>query len=144
MRTPLTAAAFAVALTSGLLAQDPAPAPAPPPPPAVPAPPAGSDNAIRPGMSEQDVRARWGDPVATKRMNEWTYLFYRNWNEASIGFNDVVFLQHGQVVDAVIRSSERVYLGNSSSPGNRNPEMTPPQQRPDGATGAVTGVRVSP
>lgn len=151
MRTPLIAAAFALGVSSALMAQDPVPPPAPqPPPPAVPAPPvapppaAPSDNAVRPGMSEQDVRARWGDPIAVKRMNEWTYLFYRNWNEASIGFNDVVFLQHGQVVDAVIRGDDRVYLGNSSSPGNRNPEMTPPQQRPDGASGTVNGVRVSP
>jgi hypothetical protein len=31
-----------------------------------------------------------------------------------------------QVVDAVIRSNEHSYAGQSSSPGNRQPEMTPP------------------
>jgi hypothetical protein len=127
MRILVTAlAALAIGLPSALVAQDSTATPPAPPPP----PPVEMQNAVRPGMSEQDVRARWGDPVAVKRINEWTYLFYRNYDEANVGFNDVVMLQNGQVVDAVVRGNDHVYLGTSSSPGNRMPEATPPTQRP--------------
>jgi len=115
--------------------------PVPPPAPI----PAANYTAVRPGMSEADVRSRWGEPIVVKRINEWTFLFFRNYDETNVGFLDVVFLQNGQVVDAVVRGSEHIYLGQSSSPPNRTPEATPPAQRPDGASsGAVTGVRVTP
>lgn len=104
--------------------------------------------AVRPGMSEADVRARWGEPLAVRRIGEWTYLFYENGMERELGHHDVVFLQGGQVVDVIIRSPGRMYLGQSSSPPDRAPEFTPPAQppanpRPD-APGAVTGIRVNP
>lgn len=115
----VAAALFALALAAPARAQDP-PAPAPA------APAATADHAIRPGMSGADVRARWGEPVATRRANDWTYLYYRNGNERGVGYYDIVFLQRDQVVDCIARGEGHVYLGNSSSPGNRNPEFTAP------------------
>ncbi len=98
-----------------------------------------------PGMTEAQVRALWGEPVAVRRMNDWTYLFYRNGREREVGYYDVVFLQGGQVVDAIVRGAGHVYAGQSSSPEGRQPEYTPPQGAPaDSGTGAVTGVRVKP
>ena len=107
---------------------------------------ATADNVVRPGMTEAEVRSRWGDPLATRTANDWTYLFYRNQREHRVGFEDVVFLQHGQVMDAIVRSPDHVYAGVSSSPEGRVPVFTPPQgQRPDSTKGAaVTGVQVKP
>ena len=104
------------------------------------------DNAVRPGMTEAEVRARWGEPLATRTVNDWTYLFFRNRNWRRAGYEDVVFLQHGQVMDAIVRSPDHVYAGVSSSPEGRLPVFTPPQGQPaDSARGAaVTGVRVKP
>jgi len=111
---------------------------------AAPLPAQDTTGAVRPGMSEADVVARWGEPVAIRRVNEWTYLFFRNGQERELGYYDVVFLQSGQVVDAVVRAPEHVYLGTSSSPPGRIPEFTPPRRPPEaGAPGAVTGVRVN-
>ncbi|OGT96196.1 MAG: hypothetical protein A3I79_07355 [Gemmatimonadetes bacterium RIFCSPLOWO2_02_FULL_71_11] len=102
-------------------------------------------------MSEADVTTRWGEPVAVRRTGDWTYLYYANGLERQAGFWDVVFLQGGQVVDAIVRAPGRTYLGQSSSPPERAPQFTPPAQppanpRPDaaGAPGAVTGIRVTP
>ena len=113
-----------------------------------PAPAAAQDSSsmIRPGMSEADVRARWGDPIAVRRANDWTFLFYHNYDEHNVGWLDTVFLQGGQVVDCIARAPGHVYLGQSSSPGNRAPARTlpaQPTQPPDGS-GTVTGVRVTP
>jgi hypothetical protein len=104
------------------------------------------DNAVRPGMTEAEVRARWGDPLATRTANDWTYLFYRNRNSRRVGWEDVVFLQHGQVLDAIVRSPDHVYAGVSSSPEGRVPVFTPPLGQPADSTrgAAVTGVRVKP
>lgn len=115
---------------------------------AAPARAQDTTGAVRPGMTEADVTARWGEPVAVRRTGDWTYLFYANGVEHSAGLWDVVFLQGGQVVDAIVRMPGRVYLGQSSSPPERAPEFTPPAQppanpRPD-APGAVTGIRVTP
>jgi len=110
---------------------------------AAPAQPTGG--AVKPGMTDADVRALWGDPVAVRRMNDWTYLFFRNQRERSVGYYDVVFLQGGQVVDAIVRDPSHVYDGQSSSPEGRAPAFTPPQgAAADTASGAVTGVRVKP
>jgi len=101
--------------------------------------------ALRPGMSEPDVRQRWGEPLAVRRLNEWTYLFYENGTESGRGFSDCVFLHNGQVVDVVIRQSGRMYLGTSSSPEGRMPEFTPPRRTADTTAAApVGGVRVTP
>jgi hypothetical protein len=124
-----------------------APAAAPAAPAAAAQPPAtaqgDSSNAIRPGMSQADVIAHWGQPVAVRRMNDWTYLFYRNGDERHWGYYDTVFLQNGQVMDAIVRSPDHVYAGQSSSPEGR--EVTPPRRpAPDSGRAAVTGVRVQP
>jgi hypothetical protein len=100
--------------------------------------------AVRPGMTEADVLTRWGEPVAVRRVNDWTYLFFRNNLEREWGYYDTVFLQSGQVVDAIVRDPGHVYLGQSSSPPGRIPAFTPPAgARPDSTAGAVTGVRVT-
>ena len=107
-----------------------------------------STTAISPGMSEADVRARWGDPVAVRASGDWKFLFYRNQMERSVGWYDTVFLQNGQVVDCIARGAGHAYLGQSSSPPGRVPEPThpaqPPEQSSDRTSGAVTGVRVGP
>lgn len=103
-------------------------------------------NAVRPGMTEADVRARWGEPLAVRSASDWTYLFYANRRERRVGYEDVVFLEHGQVMDAIVRSPEHVYAGVSSSPEGRVPHFTPPQGQPADSSkgGAVTGVQVKP
>lgn len=101
--------------------------------------------ALRPGMREDEVRARWGEPAAARRTGEFTYLFYANGAERQVGWYDVVFLQHGQVVDAIVRGHGRSYSGISSAPPGR---ATGPTRRPGAADpnqpGALTGVRMNP
>ena len=110
---------------------------------AAPAAAQDTTTAIRPGMTEADVRARWGEPLAVRRVNDWTYMFYAN-GQRHYGYDDVVMLQGGQVMDAVVRGAGHVYLGQSSSPPDRLPEFTPPSQAPPSAkAAAVTGVRVN-
>jgi hypothetical protein len=71
---------------------------------------------IAPGMSERDVYSLWGAPVAVRRQGEFSYLFFRNGCEYTCGTEDVVTLQNGQVVDAVLRWPGHGYSGQSSSP----------------------------
>ena len=98
---------------------------------------------VRPGMTEAEVRQRWGEPIAIRRINDWTYLFFAN-GDRHFGFLDFVMLQGGQVMDAVVRAPEHVYLGPSSSPPDRLPAFTAPHQpQTSDAPAAVTGVRVS-
>ncbi len=125
----------------------PAPTEAAPAAPA-PAPAAAPATAgVRPGMTEADVRQQWGEPVTVRRRNEWTYMFYTNGHERRLGYYDTVFLQNGQVVDAIVRSPDHVYLGVSSSPEGRVPQFTPPQHAaPADSTrqpAEVGGVRVN-
>jgi hypothetical protein len=101
--------------------------------------------AVRPGMSEADVRARWGDPLTVRHSGEWTFLYYANAMERRVGWTDVVFLQRGQVVNAIVRGAGRTYLGQSSAPDGAMPQPT----RRDTVTdpnrpGAMTGVRMNP
>ena len=125
-RTLLALAALAALAAAPLSAQD-------------------TTNAVRPGMREADVVARWGQPVAVRRVGDWTYLSYRNGREHHLGYYDTVFLQGGQVVDAILRAPEHVYVGTSSSPEGRAPVFTPPRTAPPptSSAGAVTGVRVN-
>lgn len=152
MSKSLAVACAALALGPSLmLAQDPVPAPAPPPAPAAvpaaapePAAPAPAPaSVIRPGMSEADVRATWGNPAVVKHANEWTYLFYRNFDERHVGWLDVVFLQNGQVVDCIARGAGHEYAGQSSAPPGRVPERTLPDSTTS-TSGAVTGVHINP
>lgn len=124
-------ATLALAAPGTLHAQDPGPQP-------------DTATAVRPGMSEADVIARWGEPIAIRRLNNWTYLFYENGTEEERGYHDTVFLQDGRVVDCIIRASGRIYLGTSSSPEGRLPEFTPPQRPGQDAVAPVGGVRVTP
>ncbi len=84
---------------------------------------------IAPGMGEKDIYSLWGPPIAVRHQGEWTYLFFRNGCEYSCGTEDVVTLQNGQVVDAVLRWPGHGYSGQSSSPA-----ATKPHGRPGGDT----------
>jgi len=121
--------------------ETPAPQPAPATPPAkpprrpaiqapeIPRPtrdtPYDSPNTgtIDPGMSEKDVYSMWGPPVGVRRQADMTFLYYRNGCEYSCGTEDVVFLQNGKVVDAVLRWPGHRYSGQSSSPAATQPHL---------------------
>jgi hypothetical protein len=117
----------------------PAPAPVAPAPapvttrPAAPARPATAvdepwtptqTGTISPGMDRDQVIAVWGKPVAERADGNWTYLYFRNGCEASCGTFDVVFLEDGKVVDAIVRGAGHTYDGTSSSPPGRKAEPT--------------------
>jgi len=79
---------------------------------------------VAPGMTERDVYALWGAPVAVRRAAEHTYLYFQNGCEKSCGTLDLVILQNGQVVDAIVRWPGHGYSGESSSPPGRVPFPT--------------------
>jgi hypothetical protein len=81
---------------------------------------------IRPGMTEAEVRIAWGDPFTVKHAGVMSYLYYRNDCLKRCGTYDVVFLEKGQVIDAVVRDSHHRYDGIASSPVDRKPGMTKP------------------
>jgi hypothetical protein len=76
---------------------------------------------IAPGMGEKDIYSLWGPPADVRRQGQFTYLFFPNGCEHTCGTADVVILQNGQVVDAVLRWPGHGYSGQSSSPA-----ATPP------------------
>jgi len=80
---------------------------------------------IAPGMSETDVYSLWGPAAAVRHSGEYTYLYFRNACEYSCGMLDLVTLQNGQVVDAVLRWEGHRYSGQSSSPKATKPHYTP-------------------
>jgi hypothetical protein len=89
--------------------------------------PAGVNVAtIRPGMTDAEVRAAWGKPVTERSRGAYTYLFYENGCLRTCGTYDVVILEGGQVVDAIVRGSGHRYDGVSSSPPDRAPGYTRP------------------
>ncbi|MBI3983622.1 MAG: hypothetical protein HY337_11980 [Gemmatimonadetes bacterium] len=91
---------------------------------------------VNPGMTREDVITVWGVPVAERTSGVWTFLYFRNGCEVSCGTFDVVMLQNGQVVDAVVRGPGHVYSGVSSSPPGRPAERTVPAvPGPTGAAG---------
>lgn len=71
---------------------------------------------IDPGMSREDVVKAIGQPLSSKSYDGYTYMLYRNGCEKKCGMNDLVVLDSGKVVDAVFRSANRKYSGESSSP----------------------------
>jgi hypothetical protein len=81
---------------------------------------------IKPGMTEAEVRSAWGEPLTARKFGNMTYLYYMSDCLRSCGTHDVVFLEGGQVVDAVVRDSRRGYDGVASSPRDRKPEATVP------------------
>lgn len=76
---------------------------------------------IKPGMTEADVRAAWGEPLAVRKIDDRTYLYYRNDCLRTCGMHDIVFLEGGQVVNAIVRDKGRRYDGVSSSPAEKPP-----------------------
>ena len=80
---------------------------------------------INPGMTEREVYETWAAPAAVRRLGEYTYLFFRNGCEYTCGTMDVVTLQNGKVVDAIVRWDGHRYSGESSSPPGRVPTPTP-------------------
>jgi len=91
----------------------------------------GDTGTIAPGMAEKDIYSLWGPPADVRRQGQFTYLFFPNGCEHTCGTADVVILQNGQVVDAVLRWPGHGYSGQSSSPA-----ATPPHGpvRPGGDT----------
>ncbi len=81
---------------------------------------------IRPGMTADEVVGVWGAPVADRTITNWTFLYFRNGCERACGTFDIVMLEGGQVVDAIVRGVGHTYAGVSSSPPNRVAEFTPP------------------
>ncbi len=81
---------------------------------------------IRPGMTADEVIGVWGAPVADRTVGNWTFLYFRNGCELACGTFDIVMLEGGQVVDAIVRGVGHTYVGVSSSPPDRVAEFTPP------------------
>jgi hypothetical protein len=79
---------------------------------------------VRPGMSDAQVRAAWGEPTGIRTRGAYTYLFYRRACQPACGDPDLVMLERGQVVDAITRTPARRYDGVSSSPETRAPGYT--------------------
>ncbi len=81
---------------------------------------------VDPGMTRDQVIAVWGEPLVERASESWVYLFFRNGCEVSCGTDDIVLLQDGQVVDAIVRGQGHTYSGVSSSPPGRTAEPTMP------------------
>jgi hypothetical protein len=81
---------------------------------------------IKPGMTDAQVREQWGEPLTVRKIGIMSYMYYRSNCLKTCGTNDVVFLENGQVVDAVVRDKSRKYDGIASSPADRKPEPTAP------------------
>jgi outer membrane protein assembly factor BamE (lipoprotein component of BamABCDE complex) len=94
---------FAAALLAGLVA---APALAQGTPPV----------SIDSGMTKAQVVERLGAPGIERTRGTFTFLFYSNGRERSVGMNDLVVLNDDKVVDAIFRSAQRTYTGRSTSP----------------------------
>ncbi len=90
----------------------------------------GDTTAVRPGMTAAQVRAAWGEPSGTRVHGDYTYLYFANGCQPRCGIQDVVMLERGQVVDAIVRDPHHRYAGVSSSPATRKPEPTPPSPAP--------------
>ena len=95
--------------------------------PAPPAAPAQEQVAtISPGMSVAEVEASWGKAGVTRTDGDQTFLFYKNDCLRTCGTFDVVILEGGKVVDAIVRASYHRYDGTSSSPAGTTPHFTRP------------------
>lgn len=71
---------------------------------------------VDPGMTRAEVVDRLGKPLNERKTGDHTYLYYRNGCEKTCGMNDLVILEGDKVTDAIFRSPNRHYSGNSSSP----------------------------
>jgi hypothetical protein len=104
---------------------------------------AQENQVIRPGMTEDEVKAAFGEPQGMRTYGRYTYFFYENGCEQECGFPDIVFFEEGRVVDAVLRAPWREYAGESSSPKGVIPRPTPGGERIR-VPAAVEGVEVRP
>ena len=104
---------------------------------------------VNPGMSEREVYELWAAPAAVRRVGEYTYLFFSNGCEYTCGTMDVVTLQNGRVVDAIVRWDGHRYSGESSSPPGRVPfanpggetlQMSPPPPPPPPPSSTPAGL----
>lgn len=82
---------------------------------------------IKPGMTGAEVKAQWGEPLTVRSIGIMSYMYYKSDCLKKCGTNDVVFLENGQVIDAVVRDKGRRYDGIVSSPVSRKPEPTAPR-----------------
>ncbi|MDB4950408.1 MAG: hypothetical protein JWM27_3057 [Gemmatimonadetes bacterium] len=97
---------------------------------------ATAQQAIRAGMSAEQVRAAFGAPARTREQGDWTYWFYANGCPVRCGSDDVVFLQDGKVVAAVLRTGTRQFDGPNASASLASIEGIPAADGPRG-TGLV-------
>lgn len=81
---------------------------------------------VNPGMTREEVIGVWGPPVAERTLGAWTYLYFRNGCEVSCGTFDVVFLENGAVVNAIVRGPGHSYGGTSTSPPGQEGRPTTP------------------
>jgi hypothetical protein len=81
---------------------------------------------VKPGMTQDQVVAAWGKPLRAASAGDYTYLYYDSGCVRTCGSNDVVFLERGQVVDAVARGAGHHYEGISSLAPERKPAYTAP------------------
>jgi outer membrane protein assembly factor BamE (lipoprotein component of BamABCDE complex) len=102
------------------------------------APRAAAIATIDPGMSKADVVAKLGKPASERTRGEFTYVFYANGMEKTVGTSDFVTLQNDKVIDAVFRSSRRAYSGTSSSPKAITPAQARKAKPPAAKGGAAT------
>jgi hypothetical protein len=90
--------------------------------------PAAGQAAIHAGMSADEVRAAFGAPARTRDQGDWTYWFYPNGCPVRCGSDDVVFLQDGKVVAAVLRTPRRRFEGPTASAALASVEGMPPER----------------
>ena len=81
---------------------------------------------IKPGMTVEQVIAVWGKPLRTVTTGGFGYLYYSSGCLKSCGSEDVVFLDHGQVIDAIARGPGHRYDGIASLSPERKPGFTAP------------------
>jgi hypothetical protein len=81
----------------------------------VAATPLQAQSTISPGMTTDQVRAAFGAPATVREAGEWTYWYYHNGCPRRCGSDDVVFLQNGRVVAAVLRTPRRRIAGPAAS-----------------------------
>ena len=81
---------------------------------------------IKPGMTVDQVVAAWGKPMRSVTGGGFGYLYYASGCLRSCGSEDVVFLDHGQVIDAIARGLGHRYDGVTSLSPERKPGYTAP------------------
>jgi SmpA / OmlA family len=82
------------------------------------------EHTISPGMTRAQVDSALGTPATTRTVSEFSYLFYANSCGRACGMNDLVILHSDSVVDAIFRSPNRHYTGQSSSPEEARPRVS--------------------